>query len=165
MIIDFAGNWVRAIAGASMICAAAMALTPSGRTKGVLKLVCGLVLVIAMIEPLMKGGLDSLSLDISEYRRQADEITGSAEIKENGLSRTIIEDELGAYILDKAAELGIPMEAVAVALQWGESGCWYPYEVRLTGRPQLREKELLEGCIEAELGVPRQRQYWSEYEG
>lgn len=164
-MIDFAGSWVRAIAGAALICAAAGALTPKGRVKEVLKLVCGLVLIIAMLQPLIGADLSGLSLDISEYRRQAEEITGSAEITENGLSRAIIQDELNAYILDKAAGLQIPLQTVSVIMKWGEGDCWYPHEVNLTGAVSPWEKERLTAEIEAELGIPRERQYWSEHEG
>lgn len=164
-MMDFAGSWVRAIAGAALICAAAGALTPKGRVKGVLKMVCGLVLILSILQPLVGSDLGSMSLDISEYRRQAEEITGSAAQKENGLSRAIIEEELNAYILDKAAGLQIPLQAVSVVMKWGEGDCWYPHEVSLTGVLPLREKERLTAEIEAELGIPRERQYWSEHEG
>ena len=164
-MMDFAGSWVRAIAGAALICAAAGALTPKGRVKGVLKMVCGLVLILSILQPLVGSDLGSMSLDISEYRRQAEEITGSAAQKENGLSRAIIEEELNAYRLDKAAGLQIPLQAVSVVMKWGEGDCWYPHEVSLTGVLPLREKERLTAEIEAELGIPRERQYWSEHEG
>jgi len=104
-------------------------------------------------------------MDISEYRRQADEITGSAEEKENSLSRTIIEDELEAYILDKAESLDVTLQSVEVSVKWGDEGCWYPYEVHLTADiPQMKQK-LISNSIEAEMGVPDERQYWSGYEG
>ena len=162
---EFASAWVRAIAGAALICAAASALTPKGKVKNVLKLLCGVVLITAMINPVINQEFPSLSMDISEYRRQADEITGSAEEKENSLSRTIIEDELEAYILDKAESLDAKLQSVEVSVKWGDEGCWYPYEVYLTADiPQMKRK-LISNSIEAEMGVPDERQYWSGDEG
>ena len=105
-----------------------------------------------------------MSIDMSKYRKQAEEIIGSAEEKENGLSRTIIENELEAYILDKAQSLNVALESAQVTMEWGDEGCWYPYEATLTGNIPQREKNLLSNAIEAELGIPEENQYWSSYE-
>ena len=164
-MISFASEWVRAIAGAALICAAATAITPRGKVKGVLKLVCGIVLIIAMINPLVNHDLPTMSLDISDYRKQADEIIGSAEEKQNNLSRTIIENELEAYILDKAQSLDISLDSVEVLAKWSEEGCWYPYEVKLSADITQMEQNLISNSIEAELGVEKERQYWSSDEG
>lgn len=162
---EFASQWIRAIVGAALICAAASALTPKGKVKNVLKLLCGIVLITAMINPIINQNLPALSMDISEYRKQADEISGSAEEKENSLSRTIIEDELEAYILDKAESLDVKLQSVEVSVKWGDEGCWYPYEVHLTADiPQMKQK-LISNSIEAEMGVPDERQYWSGNDG
>ncbi len=162
---EFAGEWVRAIAGAALICAAATALTPKGKVKSVLKLLCGIVLITAMINPILKRDFPNVSMDMSEYRKQADEIIGKSKEKENSLSRTIIEGELETYILDKAKSLNAPLQSVEVTVKWGDEGCWYPYEVRLKADIPEREKNLISNSIEAELGVPDERQYWSGYEG
>ncbi len=161
----FAGEWIRAIAGAALICAAATALTPKGKTKNVLKFICGIVLICAMLNPIIKQDFPSMSLEMSKYRSDADDIIASAEEKENKLSRTIIEDELEAYILDKAESLNTQLMSVEVSVKWGDEGCWYPYEVSLSANIPPRERMLISNCIEAELGVPEERQYWSAYEG
>ena len=164
-MMDFASEWVRAIAGAALICAAATALTPKGKVKNVLKLICGIVLITAMINPVIKQDFPSMSMDISKYRKDADEIIGSAEEKQNNLSRTIIENELEAYILDKAQSLNVELASVEVSAKWGDEGCWYPYEVNITANIPQMEQNLLSNSIEAELGVPKERQYWSGNEG
>ncbi len=164
-MIDFASEWVRAIAGAALICAAATALTPKGKVKNVLKLVCGIILIIAMINPLVNQDLPTMSMDISDYRKQADEIIGSAEEKQNNLNRTIIEDELEAYILDKAQSLNISLKSVEVSAKWGDEGYWYPYEVKLNADISQMEQNLISNSIEAELGVKKEKQYWRSDEG
>lgn len=162
---EFAQEWVRAVAGAALICAAAMALTPRGKVKNVLKLICGIVLIMAMISPFLGKELPNMSMDLSEYRKKADEIIGQAQEKENGLSRTIIEDEMETYILDKAKSLNVQLESAEVSVKWGDEGCWYPYEVRVTADIPQRERNQLSSNIEAELGVPNERQYWSSNDG
>ena len=160
----FAGEWVRAIAGAALICAAAIALPPKGRVKGVLKFVCGLVLLSAILSPLLKKDFTLYSMDMSAYRSHAEEITQSTQENQNKLSRTIIEGKLEAYILDKAQSLNVALESAQVTMKWGDEGCWYPYEATLTGNIPQRKKNLLSNAIEAELGIPEENQYWSSYE-
>lgn len=161
---EFAGNWVRAIAGAALICAVAFALTPNGKVKSVLKLICGIVLICAIINPVLKKNLPDMSMDMSKYREKADEIVSNAEETKNSLSRTIIEDKLKAYILDKAKSYNVELESVSVSVKWGDEECWYPYEVDLTADIGQKEKELISSAIEAELGIPKERQYWSGHE-
>lgn len=161
----FAGEWIRAIAGAALICAAATAMTPKGKTKNVLKFVCGIVLICAMVNPIIKQDYPSMSLEMSKYRSDAEDIIASAEEKENKLSRTIIENQLEAYILDKAESFNTQLGSVEVSVKWGDEGCWYPYEVKLQANIPQRERMLISNCIEAELGVPEERQYWSAYDG
>lgn len=161
---EFAGSWVRAIAGAALICAVAFALTPKGKVKSILKLICGIVLICAIVNPVINKNLPDMSMDMSKYREQADEITNNAKDTKNSLSRTIIEDKLKAYILDKAKSYNAQLDSVSVSVKWGDEECWYPYEVSLTASIGEKEKQLISNAIEADLGIPKERQYWSDNE-
>ena len=159
-----ASEWVRAIAGASMLCAAALVLTPKGNVKDVLRLLCGIVLLLTVIKPLAGFDPARLSLDMADYREHAAEIAGDAQETQNALDRRFIERQLAAYILDKAKALGLTDVTAEVRVKWGED-CWYPYAVCLTGQPPQREKTLLENTIEYDLGIPKERQCWNGNEG
>lgn len=161
---EFAGEWVRGIAGAALVCAAAMVLTPKGRVKNVLKFICGIVLLCSMLNPIIKRNFQFLSMDMSQYRIKADEIAQDAQQSQNNLSRTIIENKLKAYILDKAKSLDAEIQDVSVSVKWGDEGCWYPYEARLRCNIPQKEMNLISNAIESELGIPKERQYWSGYE-
>ena len=142
-----------------------LSLTPRGRVRNVTKLVCGIVAIITLIKPAVGFDFGAYSLNLARYREA---IAGREEKLHNAnerLLRTIIEEECAAYILDKAQVLSARAELVAVTAKWGVEGFWYPYEVRLKLHGGEREKELLSGLIEAELGIPWERQYWSEDEG
>ena len=155
-----ASEWVRAVAGAALVCAAASVLAPKGPVKGVLKLLCGIVLLLVVIKPLAKTDPAQLSLDMSAYRARAAEIAGDAQETQNALDRRFIERKFSAYILDKAKALGLTGIAAEVTVKWGED-CWYPYAAQLTGAPPQREKTLLENEIERALGIPKERLYWN----
>ncbi|MEG0777491.1 MAG: stage III sporulation protein AF [Oscillospiraceae bacterium] len=159
------GEWIRAIAGAALIASVAISLTPSGKTKNVLRLICGVVLIIAMISPVIKPNMPAISMDMAKYRQNADELLKKAEESTNNLSRSIIEQESEAYILDKAQSMGIAINSVCVTAKWGDEGYWYPNEIEIVSNISPGEKNRLSNSIEAELGVSKDRQYWSAYEG
>lgn len=156
----FLSAWIRGMAAAAVICGGAMALTPGGKVKGVLKVVCGTVMVIALISPLIKGDELWSAMDIAKYRQEAGEVAGDAEEKRTNLSRELIKRELETYVLDKAQSLGVELHEVDIILRWSEEGFWYPYEVSLNASSAFG-KMGLESSIEGELGVPAERQYWS----
>ena len=160
----FLGDWVKAIAGAALICGAAISITPKGKVKNVLRLVCGLVLVCSMAGPLINPSGEFLAMSVSEYRQKADEITANAADEANSLNRTLIEQELSAYISDKAVDMGENLQSVSVSMTWSSEGFWYPTSVTIEGSVSEAGKTRLGAIIEGELGVTAENQYWSEYE-
>ena len=97
---------------------------------------------------------------VAEHGDAARAVAEGAGEEADRLNRTIIERECAAYILDKADALGISAADAAVTARWSEEGFWYPWESRVScpegGRAALSE------AIEAELGIPPERQSWEE---
>ncbi|MDR0952523.1 MAG: hypothetical protein LBM18_06335 [Oscillospiraceae bacterium] len=156
------GVWIRGIAVTAIICGAALAITPKSRVKGVLKTICGVLVVIAILSPFIDGEGEFLSMDLAEYRAQAAFLVSGAEKEQTNLSRSIIEGQLGSYILDKAQTLGFGNLAVSLGLKWGDEGYWYPYDIELRGFEDAPPGAInaLSVIIESELGIPSERQYW-----
>lgn len=161
---EILAQWIKGIAAAALIGSVALIITPNGKVKNVLKVVCGLALLIAMISPFIGLSGGDVGLDISRYKAQADKIAGDAAQKAGEMNRAIIEDRCRAYIMDKAAALGIEDFGCEVLCRWSEEQFWYPYEARLSGKPTAQQKNLLTAYLESELGVSAQRQYWTGVE-
>ena len=130
IMTDWIRNWIFSLAGTAMVCAAARRLTPEGRVKSVLRMVCAVAMAAALTE--------------------------EGETLRRELDRGIIEREMEAYILDKARALGAPIEGAHVLLRWSTEGVWLPESAELTGAYH----PLLARIIEAELGIPRSAQVW-----
>jgi len=163
--MTFLREWIMSLCGVAVVSVIAMGLTPRGRVRSITKLVCGIVAIIALIKPVAGFDFGAYSMNLAQYREA---MAGREEKLQNTnerLLRAIIEEECAAYILDKAQVLSVDTELVAVTAKWGDEGFWYPYEVRLELRSGEGERERLAALIEAELGIPRERQYWSEDEG
>jgi hypothetical protein len=119
-------------------------------------------MTIALLSPVPHFDFASYAKSLEKYRIEAEEAAGSATGEKDNLSRTIIEDECAAYILDKAETLNLTVNSAEVSAAWSSEGYWYPYKAKLniTGTDAGREK--LTDAIESELGIPRDRQNWGE---
>jgi hypothetical protein len=157
-------EWIMGLAGAAVVTGLALSLTPKGRVRSVMRLVCGAVMIIALIKPVIEFDFDAYSIGLARYRADMEHITASARETSDRLQRTIIEEECSAYILDKAHILGLDCTKAEVTVKWGDEGYWYPYEAHLQINGPQEQLNRLAGLIEAELGIPRERQHWSSDE-
>lgn len=148
-----ARGWLLAVISASLICALADALMPPGAVRRVGRLVCGLVLLGAILPPLA-------SLDLSGGRRWLEDYLASLEDREAELTQTvnsqmkiIIEQEYAAYIVDKAAGLGLTCE-LRVECGLSEEGLYLPARAEVSGPLTEEEQAQVFRMIEEDLGVP-----------
>jgi hypothetical protein len=124
-------------------------------------MVCGLVCALVMLSPVLELDLDKLAVSMAVYEQQAQTILETEEEETKRLERTYIEEQCQAYILAKAAQQGTAVTAVTVQAQWDDEALvWYPWSVTVTGSYD----ETLSRCMEAELGIPAQRQEWRDNE-
>lgn len=154
-------SWITGLTAAGCLAALARQLTPDGPVKKVTKFVCGIMLVGILIQPLVMADEGTFSLSVAEYRKTVRELTADMEAQEKELLRTYIEEESSAYILDEAQLIGIPDGRAEVRAKWGDES-WLPYEAYLTMRTTEEQKIRLSRYISAELGIPPERQHWSE---
>ena len=156
-------GWLLALVAASLICALADALMPKGAVKRVGRLVCGLVLASAILSPL--AGLDVESGQSWLERHLASVEFQRAELEEevNGQMKVIIEQEYAAYIVDKAAQLGLTC-GLRVECRISEEGLCLPVRAEVSGGLTEEERIRLAQIIESDLGIPASEQIYMEEE-
>lgn len=155
-------GWLLSMIGVALISAIASFFASSGSMKRVLKLIGGVAMAAALIAPLLKFDFAAYAGSLQLYNSSLSWDSAAAEDTENRLNRTIIESECSAYILDKAAQLGVPLSEARVTVQWSTDGVWYPYSVTLIQPNDAEKNTALSGIIEADLGIPSERQEWRE---
>lgn len=155
-------SWLLSMIGIALISAIASFFASSGSMKRVLKLIGGVAMAAALISPLLKFDFAAYAGSLQLYHNQLSWDADAAEETENRLNRTIIESECSAYILDKATQLGVPLSEARVTVQWSTDGIWYPYAVTITQPGGAEKNAALSGIIEADLGIPSERQEWRE---
>ena len=150
-------EWILGLAGAAAVCAAALTLTPRGQVRKVVELLCGVVMAAALLSPLTSVSLpEDYGLNLAKYRAAAEALTKNGNELRQSLDRSIIEEKLEAYILDKAQILGAPLSAAQVSVRWSTEGVWVPVSAVLIGDYDAD----LARSIESELGIPQSAQTW-----
>ena len=152
-------NWILGLTAGSILCAAAEALSPNAAVSRVLKLTCGAVLLSLLLSPLLSPDWETYALSMAEYHRKNMELSREIELRQDYLSRVYIEQECAAYILDEANSLGMDGTA-EVSVEWRDR-CFVPVSAELTLQG-ADGKERLSRWLEAELGIPAEKQVWHD---
>ena len=154
-------QWLQTVTFTGIVCSLAFLLAPEGRVKRALRVICGIVMCIALISPIADLNMNSYSKALSQYRIDAESITRQGEEYSKNLNRTIIQERCEAYILDKAAEQGVKLSEVSVLARWSDDGYWYPYEARISAQAPPSAQARMSDIIEATLGISCERQIWN----
>jgi stage III sporulation protein AF len=156
---DSIRQWITSITCAAMLAAVLQAFLPQNGMGKIGRLVGGLLLLIATVQPLLSLDYDALAQSWAEITQAEESDTASLEQTSRDILKTVIEQQTGAYILDKAEELGISCQ-VEVSYIWGEDGTASPSQVRVTSDDAQEDLEELAALIETELGIPRSCQVY-----
>ena len=129
------------------------ALGGSGPGQGTRKLVGGMLLTLAVFRPI--GKLDVTIPELDGFRFDAEAAVSAGLEQADELHRQRITESYDAYILSKAAELGLAAEA---ELTVGEDG--YPESVTIRATASPGERQELTGVIVRELGIEKEAVVW-----
>lgn len=155
---------IRQLCALSILCGAAMSMAPEGSIKRVMGVLCSAALILAVIQPLKGMDLSQYALELAKYEEREAEFLEDGENMNDRLNRLVIQEGYETYIRDKATELEIEIRSLNVGVQWNMDGLWVPDTVEIDGEGSGESRRELGRIIEAELGIPAERQYWSENE-
>ena len=154
-------SWVRGVAAAGLFTAAVLALGPGGRTGKSLRLVCALLLLAVLLSPLRRLDYGVLARELARQRQTAADRAEEGKETAAEVRDGRIQAAAEAYILDKAADLGIRDAAAKVTLV-REGEISFPWQAELWLRADGETCSRLSACLEGELGIPRERQLWHD---
>ena len=100
------GGWIHGIVAAAMISAITLVISPENKVKRVVSVVCGFMILIALIRPLREFDYGSFRLNLTQLREDASDFAAPMEEVNENLTRRIIEEKYAAYIMDKGISLG-----------------------------------------------------------
>ena len=151
-------QWMMGIFAAALLTAVAMVITP--KNKKIVALAGGLIMILAAVKPLGELTYQDISAQIAKYQIKADELRSGINVGNAEIMALIIQEQAEAYILDKAAELGLEIE-VEVTTQQASDGWPYPTDVKVTGQLSESDIQRLGRIISEDLAVAPDRQEWS----
>lgn len=152
-------QWIIGITCGAMLCAVLQVFLPKGGLEKAGRLAGGLVLLIVTVQPLVGLDYDSLARSLTEYRLIESGYSEDLTEMSGSLLKEIIEERTEAYILDKAEAIGFECEA-SVTYDWDGEGVPYPSAVRIVSSADAEQERRLAQVIEADLGVPADRQIY-----
>lgn len=152
-----AAKYVLSLCAAALVSGILMDLNREGLPGQVMKVLCGLFLMLTALGPLGRLSLPDVGDWAAKWQEEAREAVAEGERYAAQNRRTGITDGLDAYILDKAAALGLEVQA-RVTLSDEE----LPVEVELTGSPTPAQKRQLEEQLVGALGISKEAVRWKE---
>lgn len=112
----------------------------------------------AMLQPLLRLNTTALTQALTEYKLDLSAYSTDLEEENQELMKGIIEEQAGAYILDKATALGITCQ---VRVEAQEEEEWpIPHSVFISGVLTQEQQQALTQVIEREFAIPAARQYY-----
>ena len=151
-MIGAVGQWILGMTCAALLGTLACALSGTGALGQVGRLVSGLVLLWAVLSPLPGVDISRLTQPVLEIGTRLEEEQEQLNEQSEAAMRAVIEQQSGAYILDKAQQLGLACQ-VRVTCRL-EEGVWLPWSVRVTG---IAPSAALTRAVEEELGIAGER--------
>ena len=152
---------LRQLCGLSLFCGIALGLMPEGGVKKAASIACTVVLVMTVLLPLGTLDVSQYSLELAKYREMGEQLEERGDAVRDSMSRTVIEQECEAYIMDKAEAMGITVDTVKVRAFWSSEGVWVPESAEIRSGCGESEKNRLSDVIFADLGIPAENQEWS----
>lgn len=153
-------EYLLSLVAAALLTTLVRSCLPEGGVKRVAAAVCGLLLMLCALSPLLRLQPEDIAQAISRIQMESETMRTGVEVKNRELVSQIIMQNTQTYILDKADSMGL---SIQVSVEMDDSGA-YPYPCRATLRGICTEAQRLRlsQWIEENLGIPAERQDWTD---
>lgn len=152
---------LRSICAASVFFGIALTLMPEGKEKRIASLCVTAALALMLLGLFRTIEWESYAVSLAEAAGASEAFSSGAETERRELNRLVIERSCGEYIMDKAAELSLSVKSVSVSARWSREEVWVPERVKIVLAEDGNGRGRLSSLIEAQLGIPGEKQEWS----
>lgn len=156
-MMELIKQWLLGITGAAILAALAEGIMPDGGIRQVGKLICGLLLLAAVLKPLAGANLSAFP---EEWFCDGAQLQSLQEETQMRMKR-IIEDEFSAYSMDKARIFGVSCE-IRVSCQQEENGIFLPEQAEISGVTGDEDQNAVAVMLCTELGLPQEALVFEE---
>lgn len=157
--MDSIREYLIGVVAAAMLCGIITALMDKKGMMGVaVKLVAGLLMLLAVIRPWTSISMDGLLGWTDDITADGMDFVTSGEKMAEDTYRASIKQQTEAYILDEAKALDC---ALTVEVILSEDEMPVPKQVRLTGDISPYARQTLSALLTERLGIEREDQIWT----
>ena len=139
------------------VCGLVQMLFQSGTTASLVKMICGLIVTIAVLGPLLKDKILQWDLAFESLAMEGELVAADGVCAANEAQKQFIKENTQTYILTKAKEMGADL---AVEVQLQEDYPNIPQTVTVSGSVSPYTKRQLAAFICLELGIAEENQIW-----
>lgn len=151
-------QYLLSVIGAAILCGIVNSLIgKKSAHAAIIKLISGLCMTFTVISPLLKVQMNDYSDYFNSFADDAEKVVASGEEIAAKELRAIIKGRTEAYILDKAASLGLDVE---VEVTLSNDIPPLPCAVTISGSASPYSKNALAQYIANDLGIPKEDQIW-----
>lgn len=151
-------GYVLSVVAAAVVCAIVRRLVNEKSSTGqITRMLSGILMTVTVISPLahitfdnITGYLDGISVDAKGYSTEGNT---DAQTEINKIIKTRTE----AYILDKAASMGLE---ISVEVELDDSNDSVPCGVTISGAVSPYAKQVMGAYIADNLGISKENQIW-----
>lgn len=152
------GAYIFSVAATALLCGMITSLLQNCSVQKIAKFICGMILLTVVLRPVSSlGSLNKLEIPIPSFPEGQDLITSSVNGSQKAITE-IIKQNTQAYIVDKAAELGLEIRAEVVL---SNDALALPVAVTLYGNASPYLKLSLQEIIQEELNIAKENQVWT----
>lgn len=157
--MDAIRSYLLTVTGAALVCAVAQKIPIKGASSAVIKLLCAVFMTLTALSPLVNLELPRLEAVTGDIWSAAQDTASMGENLSRDAMAQIIKEQSEAYILDKAADLGV---SLSVSVSVSTDALPVPERVWLQGSVSPYVKAELTDYMENQLGIDRKEQIWTQ---
>lgn len=157
--MDSIRQYILGIVAASVLCSIIIRLVNAKTANATLiKTICSIALTICIISPLVGFDLlDTVKYDINDYLDGETYATDSFSTTQKQI-QTVIKERTQAYVLEKAKSYDCDLH---IDITISKEAPYKPISAHASGQISPAVKQKLQQIMEADLGIPRERQLWN----
>lgn len=156
--MDGLRQYIVCVTAAAIICGIAKTISDEKSVSGtVIRLITGIIMAMTVLSPIVNLELGELPALSGNIIAEAQAAAADGEEKAAQKVNAIINEQLEAYILDKAADLSVTLE---IELIRPDNGSVLPEEITLYGTISPYAKTQLQQIITQDLGIAKENQRW-----
>ena len=156
--MDGIKQYIISVTAAAIFCAIIKGLlNKKDPASAIIQLLSGLLLAYTVIAPWTKINITDISVFYSSISASAEQFVESGTGYVYSETASIIKEKSEAYILDKAASMGLDIQ---VEIILGSTDPPLPESAIITGSVSPYAKERLQVCFQDDLGIPKENLLW-----